>query len=144
VFDVEVPVLHVTGAQIALNGERGIRQREREERRKRIVSVSGKNRQREEDVVVEERRVEIERFSRRERRLIVVDAIAAAQDSLPASPIGPGKTDARREVVLVRVEAAARHSVRAHRHEVRVFTIKTLRDLQRRPAASCIRNAGRR
>src|SRR4051794_30236496 len=35
-FHVEVPVLHVTGAQIALNRERRIRERKREERRKRI------------------------------------------------------------------------------------------------------------
>src|SRR5215203_4837568 len=52
-FDVEIPMLHVPRAQVTLNSERGVRQRKREERWKRIVHRQRQARQREEDVVIE-------------------------------------------------------------------------------------------
>ena len=128
-------MLHVTGAQIALNRERGIGQREREERRKRIVQRQRQTRQREEDVVIEERRVEVKRFSRREWRLIVVDAITAAQHGLLIFSDGPGKSDARRKVVLISVETAARDAVCADRHETSrrdVVNIRAIFSIDRR------------
>src|SRR6185369_5192780 len=132
-LDVEVPMLHITGAQITLDRKRGIRQREREERGKRIVERERQARQREEDVVVEERRVEIKRFSRREWRLIVVDAITATQHRLFIK--GPGEPDAWREVVLVSFEATTWNAVRADRYETardNIVNSRTIVSIHRR------------
>src|SRR6185295_11130233 len=105
-FDVEIPMLHVARAQIALNRKRGVRQREREERRKRVVHRQRQTQQREEDVVVKKRRVEVKRFRRCEWRLIVINSVSTSQHSTFAN--GPRKPNARREVVLVSFEATAR------------------------------------
>src|SRR5215203_5286202 len=100
-------MLHVTGAQISLNRERGVRQGKREERWKRIVHRQWQSRQREEDVVVEEWRVEVKRFSRSQWRLIVVDSITTAQHCLLSFTNGPGEAYARRKIVFVCLKATA-------------------------------------
>ncbi len=108
----DVPVVHVGAFQIALHGGRRVRQRHRKVGRKGIEEREKvrRIREREERAQIEVRRVEVQELVRRERRLIVRDGVAAADDGGGAE--GPGGAEPRREVVAVRQVAGPRHPVR--------------------------------
>jgi len=67
--------------------------------------------------------------------LIVVDAVTSAHHCGDVTAEGPRKTNARRKVVSVGLEAAARHTVRTHRHQrpgCRVVDIGPILGIDRR------------
>ena len=143
---VHVPVLHVGRAQVALDGERRVGQREGEDRRERIVDRQRQPelRQREEEVEVEVRRVEVERLAGRERRLVVVDAVARAQDGLARRR--PASTRARRAARSCSGRARSRCAGRRSSRRRRACASpgrRCSRGLRRPPAASCTRSAVR-
>ena len=92
---VDVPVLHPRRLQIALVRGRRLRDEHRERRRERIGERERRQpRIGEVDAQIEVRRVEVEPLRRRQRALVVVDAVAAAQHR--ARGAGRASTRSRR------------------------------------------------
>ena len=115
-LDVEVPVLHPWRLQIALVRGGRLRNEHRERRGERIVErEEGQARVREVHAEIEVRRVEVQPLRRRQRPLVVVDPVAAAQHRARRLVDRPGEPGPRREVVAIGLVAAARHAVAADR-----------------------------
>ena len=123
-------------SQIGLKAERGVRRRDREVARERIGQRHKAGGRGEIRRKIEIRRAEVQPFARREGRMVVVDAVSAAQHRGRRLVKGPGGADTRRPVVEIAFVSRTRHAVGPHRRQARRFAGRIRsRDRRRRPAA---------